>query len=109
MAHQLNPDNEMQEVEQATGEKTELHTIGENIDQIGGRVLQIPDFVELAAQGFSEGQLKDMLRLRRRYNETEENEITPEFKRLRFYRYLYKEGRMSDRKDAQLEAEVIGN
>lgn len=73
---------------------TELQNVGENIDLVGGRILNGPDFVELALQGFSEGQLKDMLRLRRRYNETEENEITPEFKRLRFARYLHDSGKI---------------
>ena len=74
--------------------KTELTNVGENIDLVGGRVLHGPDFVELASQGFSEGQLKDILRLRRRYNETEENEITPEFKRLRFARFLHESGKI---------------
>lgn len=95
MAQHTNPENEVEQVN-AT-EITELCNVGENIDQAGGRVLHIPDFVELASQGFSEDQLKGLLRLRRRYNETEENEITPEFKRLRFYRYLVSEGRMHDK------------
>ncbi|MDB5081840.1 MAG: hypothetical protein JWP00_3764 [Chloroflexi bacterium] len=72
----------------------ELTNVGENIDLVGGRVITAPDFVELASQGFSEGQLKDILKLRRRYNETEENEVTPEFKRLRFARFLYSSGKI---------------
>ena len=73
---------------------TELTNVGENIDLVGGRVINGPDFVELASQGFSEGQLKQILKLRRRYNETEENELTPEHKRLRFARYLYSSGKI---------------
>ncbi len=73
---------------------TELTNVGENIDLVGGRVFNAPDFVELASQGFSEEQLKRILKLRRRYNETEENEVTPEFKRLRFARFLYSSGKI---------------
>ena len=76
---------------------TNLSNVGENIDLVGGRNLDVPDFVELALQGFSEGELKHILRLRRRYNENEENELTHEFKRLRFARYLYKEGRINNK------------
>jgi hypothetical protein len=91
--------NQEREAEQAgdnpeQGKTTELENVGENIDLVGGRVLNTPDFVELALQGFSEDQLKQMLRLRRRYNETEENELTPEHKRLRFARYLYSSGKI---------------
>ena len=93
MAQQSNPENETQSVE-PEAQATEMHTIGENIDLKGGRVLDVPDFVELALQGFSEGELKQMLRLRRRYNETDENEVTPEFKRLRFARFLFNEGKI---------------
>ncbi len=93
MAQQSNPENETDQV-LAESEVTQLHTVGENIDLVGGRVLNAPDFVELALQGFSEGELKRILKLRRRYNETEENELTPEFKRLRFARFLYNEGRI---------------
>ena len=85
------------ETEQDPEEKTpttELTNVGENIDLVGGRVFNGPDFVELASQGFSEGQLKQILKLRRRYNETEENEVTPEFKRLRFARFLYSSGKI---------------
>ncbi len=96
MANQINPESECdqrpEETEQAGA--TELLNVGENLDMKGGRVLEIPDFVELALQGFSENELKDILKLRRRYNETSENEITPEFKRLRFARYMYGSGRM---------------
>ena len=91
MAQQSDPEKE---VEQVQPEVVELSNVGDNLDLIGGRVLNSPDFVELALQGFSEGELKQILRLRRRYNETEENELTPEFKRLRFARFLYSEGRI---------------
>lgn len=99
MAQYSNPENETQQNEQveATPEPTpttELQNVGENIDLVGGRVLETPDFVELALQGFSEDQLKAMLKLRRRYNQTEENEITPEFKRLRFARFLARSGKI---------------
>lgn len=74
--------------------KVELDNIAENIDLKGGRVLNVPDFVELATQGFSEGELKDILRLRRRYEEGNDYELTHEYKRLRFAQWLYKEGKL---------------
>jgi hypothetical protein len=91
MAQYSNQENETEQDPEETP-TTELTNVGENIDLIGGRVLNGPDFIELASQGFSEGQLKQILKLRRRYNETEENEVTPEFKRLRFARFLYSSG-----------------
>ncbi|HEX2916458.1 MAG TPA: hypothetical protein VH186_37205 [Chloroflexia bacterium] len=96
MAQHNNPENDCTEVEQTQehSETTELQNVGENLDMVGGRVLDIPDFVDLALQGFSEGELKSFLKLRRRYNETEENEVTPEFKRLRFARFLYDSGKI---------------
>ena len=57
-------------------------------------MLNVPDFVELATQGFSEGELKDILRLRRRYEEGNDYELTPEYKRLRFAQWLYNEGKL---------------
>lgn len=93
MAQYSNQENEIEQDPEETP-TTELTNVGENIDLIGGRVLNGPDFVELASQGFSEGQLKQILKLRRRYNETEENEVTPEFKRLRFARFLYSSGKI---------------
>ncbi len=97
MAQHSNPEQEIEqgEPEPQAEETTELTNVGENIDQKGGRVIEVPDFVDLALQGFSDDQLKSILKLRRRYNETDENEITFEFKRLRFARYLYKQGRIS--------------
>ena len=62
------------------------------IDELGGRVS--PDFYDLATAGFSESELKDMLRLRRQYKEGEVNELTPEYKRLQFARWLYKQGKI---------------
>ncbi len=98
MAQQSNPENETEQTEanpqEEQGPTTELQNVGENIDLVGGRVLEVPDFVELALQGFSEDELKRILKLRRRYNDTEENELTPEYKRLRFARYLYSEGKI---------------
>jgi hypothetical protein len=93
MAQYSNQENETEQDPEETP-TTELTNVGENIDLIGGRVLNGPDFIELASQGFSEGQLKQILKLRRRYNETEENEVTPEFKRLRFARFLYSSGKI---------------
>lgn len=92
MAQFSDQEKEIEEPEETP--KTELTNVGENIDLVGGRLLNGPDFVELASQGFSESQLKQILRLRRRYNETEENEITPEFKRLRFARFLHESGKI---------------
>lgn len=97
MAQYKDQENEIEEnpEEIPSSELTnEVTNVGENIDLVGGRMLNGPDFVELASQGFSEGQLKDILRLRRRYNTTEENEVTPEFKRLRFARFLYSNGKI---------------
>ncbi len=96
MAHHSNPENETEQTDRnpEQGQTAELSNIGENIDLVGGRVLNTPDFVELALQGFSESELKQILKLRRRYNETTENELTPEFKRLRFARYLYGAGKI---------------
>ncbi len=93
MAQYSNQENETEQNPEETP-TTELTNVGANIDLIGGRVLNGPDFIELASQGFSEGQLKQILKLRRRYNETEENEVTPEFKRLRFARFLYSSGKI---------------
>jgi hypothetical protein len=93
MAQYSNQENETEQDPEETP-TTELTNVGENIDLIGGRVLNGPDFIELASLGFSEGQLKQILKLRRRYNETEENEVTPEFKRLRFARFLYSSGKI---------------
>jgi hypothetical protein len=93
MAQYSNQEHETEQDPEETP-TTELTNVGENIDLIGGRVLNGPDFIELASQGFSEGQLKQILKLRRRYNETEENEVTPEFKRLRFARFLYSSGKI---------------
>ncbi len=96
MAQHTNPNNEADKMinNEEQGETAELQNVGESIDQAGGRVMDAPDFVELALQGFSEHELKSILKLRRRYNETLENEITPEFKRLRFARYLYSAGKL---------------
>ena len=68
--------------------------LGENstIDVLGGRAT--PDFYDLAASGFSENQLKDILRLRRQYNDGVVNELTTEYKRLQFARWLYKGGKL---------------
>jgi hypothetical protein len=48
----------------------------------------------LATAGFSEAELKDILRLRRRYNDGKVNELTPEYKRLQFARWLYRQGKI---------------
>ena len=96
MAQHSNPESETDQTadNQAQANTTELQNVGENIDQAGGRVLDIPDFVELALQGFSEDELKKILKLRRRYHNTAENELTTEFKRWRFARYLYSSGKL---------------
>jgi hypothetical protein len=96
MSQHINPESETNQVasNQEQGATTELQNVGENIDPVGGRVLNVPDFVELASQGFSEGELKQLLKLRRRYQENDENEVTHEYKRLRFARYLYSSGKL---------------
>src|SRR4051812_24294524 len=96
MAQHTNPESNTDQTADNSeqGATTELQNVGENIDQVGGRMLNAPDFVELALQGFSEDELKQILKLRRRYNNTTENELTPEFKRLRFARYLYSAGKL---------------
>ena len=96
MAQHPNPESETDQTANNSeqSDTTELQNVGENIDQVGGRVLDVPDFVELALQGFSENELKQILKLRRRYNDNDENEVTPEFKRLRFARYLYSSGKL---------------
>ena len=74
--------------------QVKVDAIGENIDLKGGRVLNIPDFVELATQGFSEGELKDILRLRRRFETGTDYELTPEYKRLQFAKWLHDQGKL---------------
>ncbi len=82
-----NEDNVQQTSEMGT-------TVGENLDLKGGRVLNVPDFIELASMGFSEDELKSILRLRRRF-EQGDHESTPEHIRLRFGRYLFENGKIS--------------
>ncbi len=88
--------NNERNAEQTSSEeiKIDVGNIEENLDLKGGRVINVPDFVELATQGFSEGELKDILRLRRRYEDGKDYEITPEYKRLSFARWLYTEGKL---------------
>jgi len=80
--------------EQLPNTKVDLINIGETIDLKGGQVLNVPDFVELATQGFSEDELKDILRLRRRFEVGNDYEITPEHKRLSFAKWLYEHGKL---------------
>ncbi len=84
------------ENEQPLDNMTEINgaSIGENIDLKGGRVIGVPDFVELAEQGFSEEELKRIVLLRKRYNQGD-HEVTPEHLRLRFARYLYDSGKIA--------------
>jgi hypothetical protein len=53
-----------------------------------------PDFVDMALMGFSEDELKQLIRLRRRF-EQGDHEATPEVIRLRFARYLYENGKIA--------------
>jgi hypothetical protein len=76
-----------------TTEIKELN-VGETLDVKGGRFMPAPDFVELAALGFSEGELSTILRMRQRF-EAGDSEFTPEHKRLRFARWLYQNGKIS--------------
>lgn len=69
-----------------------IEVAGNTIDVLGGRVS--PDFYDLASSGFSEGELKDMLRLRRQYSQGVINDLTPEYKRLQFARWLYEQGKI---------------
>lgn len=64
-----------------------------NIDVLGGRV--VPDFYDLATAGFNEGELKDLLRLRSQYNKGLVNDLTEEYKRLQFARWLYQQGKIN--------------
>ena len=66
----------------------------ESLDLKGGRIIHIPDFVELASMGYSEETLKKLLRLRLRFQQGD-HESTPETIRLRFGRYLYEKGKIS--------------
>ncbi len=86
--HTENNEDKVQETSEIEG------TVGENLDLKGGRVLQVPDFIELASMGFSEDELKSILRLRRRF-EQGDHEATPEHIRLRFGRYLFENGKIS--------------
>ncbi len=92
MAHYTN--NEKEQADKEEHVTVEVEAVGENLDLKGGRVLNVPDFVELATQGFSEGELKNILRLRRRYESGNDNEITPEYKRLQFVQWLYNQGKL---------------
>ncbi|MEI6045872.1 MAG: hypothetical protein WCS37_16105 [Chloroflexota bacterium] len=94
MAQYTNDERDMEQTGSGEQIRVEVDAIGENIDLKGGRVLNIPDFVELATQGFSEGELKDILRLRRRYENSNDYELTAEYKRLRFAKWLYKQGKL---------------
>jgi hypothetical protein len=94
MAYSKNNERNAEQTDNPEQIKIEVENVGENLDLKGGRVIHVPDFVELATQGFSEGELKDMLRLRRRYNEGEDYEITPEHKRLSFARWMYQQGKL---------------
>jgi hypothetical protein len=84
------------ENEQPLDNMTEMSSIsiGENIDLKGGRVIDVPDFIDLAEQGFSEDELKRIVQLRKRYNQGD-HEVTPEHLRLRFARYLYDSGKIA--------------
>lgn len=77
------------------GDTTEINDVAsnENLDLKGGRVLNAPDFVDLAGMGFSENELKTLVRLRRRFEEGG-SDLTPEHQRLRFARWLYQNGRL---------------
>ena len=85
-----NSENEVQP--QLSETLSGLEVDGASLDLLGGRV--IPDFYDLATAGFSEAELKDILRLRRRYNDGKVNELTPEYKRLQFARWLYRQGKI---------------
>ena len=89
-----NPENEVQPQLNIAETSTEIGIAGNTIDELGGRVS--PDFYDLAVAGFSENELKDMLRLRRQYNEGQVNELTPEYKRLQFARWLYRQGKITN-------------
>jgi hypothetical protein len=76
-------------------ETTEIKelTIGETLDPKGGRFMSAPDFVDLVEMGFNEGELSRILKMRERF-EAGGSEFTPEHNRLRFARWLYKNGRI---------------
>ncbi len=86
-----NSEEQMANVAQTA--EIDTNSVGENIDLKGGRVLEVPDFVELATMGFSEDELKSILRLRRRFQEGD-HEATPEHIRLRFARFLFESGKI---------------
>jgi hypothetical protein len=89
-------ENNNQEAVENVTDTTELNTevVGENIDLKGGRVLNVPDFVDLAEMGFSEDELIRILKLRRRF-EQGDHEATPEVIRLRFARFLFERGKIA--------------
>jgi hypothetical protein len=95
MAYYKNDERNAEKSDKEEQIKVEVGNVAENIDLKGGRVLNVPDFVELATQGFSEGELKDILRLRRRYENSTDYELTPEYKRLSFAKYLYDQGKIN--------------
>ncbi|MEI7554030.1 hypothetical protein [Candidatus Chlorohelix sp.] len=79
--------------ESSDTEIQEITTVGENLDLKGGQVVNAPDFVDLLMMGFSEDELKLLLKLRRRF-EQGEHDVTPEIIRLRFAKFLYENGKI---------------